>query len=99
MFVVLLLGHIAATAVGLHDFRMETYFHLRYTGLYKIPVLPKMTVNFLPEFCPKFWTRKFRHGKSINQTRRQSSLLTTLTTVNVSWLDTYTCYTSVDVTL
>ena len=35
MLVVLLLGHIAATAVGLDDFRMETSFHLRYTGLYE----------------------------------------------------------------
>jgi len=48
----------------------STYFTL---GCTETPVLPEIRVYFLPEFCPKFRTRKFCDVKSkmINQTRPQ----------------------------
>ena len=84
-----LLGHIAATAVGLDGFSMEASFDLFYTGLYGNSGTSRNKGILLSRICPKFRTRKFCHGKMINETRRQSSLLTTPATGDVSWLDTY----------
>ena len=54
------------------------YFHKsRYTSFQ----------NFVPNSGPENFAMA-KHGELIMQTRRQSSLLTTPTTVDVSWLDT-----------
>jgi len=87
VLVVVLLGHIAATAVvGLAWRLPSTYLTL---GCREIPVLPKTSVYFPLEFCPKFCTRKFCHDKSSCYSRACWPM-TTLMTVDVSWLDTYT---------